>query len=339
MVVAIASARMFFNFHLNGDRAALAELLGDDMANEFLAIEDARNALRHFFPNRIAVLRLRNIGPRPIRDVTIEYEVAGAIYDTKVRTVAEGTSEPHLPFEHRLVIPRILVGQAYDFTIWYRYQSVSERVFPDKINLIQELTQGFTISNIAVGAGGRVVFKADLLKDVPAYDRLYDGDARKRDNPQRELAALINARGAEAAKAAASYNDQNLTARDLTLDALGSFPVQETQIDNIWITFQSPAQKRYCAVCVYEHPKGPYILLSSEDRDESDFVTVRTALSNAIAGEAEEDITDRSNDICSTIAVKHGFERPAVVGAFRMLEATGYRDIAVAKLHYQKSVA
>jgi hypothetical protein len=165
----IASARMFFNFNLNGDAVALGQYLGENMAAQFLAVEDARNIQSQSLPNRIAILRLRNVGRRTVRNVTIEYEVAGDVYDTKVLAVASDTNEPFLPYEYRVVIPRVLAGQSYDISIWYTYLSVNDRAFPDKINFIQELTQGFTVSNIAVETGGKVVFKPNLLKEVPAY--------------------------------------------------------------------------------------------------------------------------------------------------------------------------
>ena len=272
-----------------------------------------------------------------MRDVTIEYEVAGSVYDSKVRAVAEGASEPFLPFEHRLTIPRLLAGQAYDITVWYQYQSVDQRVFPDKINFIQELTQGFTISNIAVATGGRVVYRPGLLQAVPAYERLYDGDGRRSDNPERELATLFKAGANASAAAMKAYDEEHLTAGDLALDALAAFPVDEGQIENIWIGFQSPAAKHYRAVCVYAHPKGPYALLSSEDRDKTDFAAARTALAEALDGASEPDITDRGSDICSTVAVAAGFTRPAIVKAFDSLEATGFHDMRVERLNYRKS--
>ena len=48
----VASARMFFNVHLEGDKAALLKALGEPLAREFLAVEDARNSLRRFLPNQ-----------------------------------------------------------------------------------------------------------------------------------------------------------------------------------------------------------------------------------------------------------------------------------------------
>ncbi len=334
----IASARMFFNFHLNGDQQALADALGAPLASEFLAIEAARNRYRAYLPNRIAVLRLHNAGSRTVRDVTIEYEVAGPVYDTKVRAVSEGASEQFLPFEHRLVIPSILPGQTYDVTVWYQYQSVDERAFPDKTNFIQELTQGFTISNIAAATGARVVFRPNLLAQVPAYERLYDGDGRRRDDPERELAALFAERAKATEAAMKVYDEEHLTVRDLTLDALTDFAVEETQIDNVWVGFHSPAGRQYCAVCVYTHPKGPYVLLSSEDRDETDFRIVRTALAEALHGEPEEEITHRSDDICSTVAMPAGFTRQAIRVAFSRMTANGFGGISVQRLNYHKTV-
>lgn len=335
----VASARMFFNLHLNGDAAALARLLGAPLAGEFLEVERARRQLRAYFPNRMAILRLRNAGTRTVRDATIEYEVAGPVYDAKVRAVAETASEPFQAFEHRLVIPKLLAGQSYDVIVWYRYQPVSERVFPDKINFIQELTQGFTISNIAVGTGGRVVFKPDLLKDVPAYERLYDGNGRRSDNPDRDLAGLFKSLGETLAAGAKTYAEQHPTAQDLSLEELAAFPVEEDQIDAIWVAFQSPAAKHYRAVCVYAHPSGPYALLSSADRDRSDFALTRDALAKALVGKAEDKISDRSDDICASIAAPAGFTRAAIASAFRSLEAEGFVGAHVEKLHYRKAAA
>lgn len=333
----IANARMFFNVHLKGDKDTLVKLLGAPLAGEFLDVERERNKLRAYLPNRIAILRLRNAGPRTVRDVTIDYEVAGLIYDTKVRAVSEDASEPLQSFEHRLTIPTLMAGQAYDMTVWFLYQSVDERAFPDKINFIQELTQGFTVSNVAVATGGRVAFVPSLLKGVPAYERLYDGDGRRNDNPEGALARLFEARDAAAAAAMKTDGEKDLTARDLALDALAAFPVEESQIDSIWIGFQSPEARRYRAVCVYTHPNGPYTLLSSEDRDGADFAATRAALAEAMGGEAETDITERPDDICSTISPAAGFTRAAILRAFHDLEAAGFRNARVERMHYRKS--
>ncbi len=332
----IATARMFFNFNLEGDANALTAAIGAPLAREFLAVEAERKKQRAYLPNRIAILRVHNASKRTVRDLTIEYEVAGAIYDTKVRAVSEGANAPSLPFEHRLVIPALLAGQSYDITIWYSYLTVNERVFPDKINYIQELTQGFTISNIAAGTGTQAVFTAGLLKDVPAYERLYDGDARRSDNPERELAALFAARAKASAGSGKAHDEEHLTADDMDLDGLAAFAVAEAQIDNVWVGFKSSAGKRYRAVCVYAHPSGPYALLSSEDRDRPDFIATRTDLAEALGGQFEVNISDRSDDICSTIAVAAGFTRAAIIRAFRGIEAAGCQDVRVEKLHYHK---
>lgn len=336
LATVIASARMFFNLHLNGDAAALLEALGAPLAREFLSLEQARNELRLQLPNRIAILRIGNAGPRTARNITIDYEVAGRIYDTKLRAVAKDASEPQLPFEHRLTIPALLSGQAYDVTVWYHYQSVDERVFPDKINFIQELTQGFTISNIAAATGARVTFKPDLLREVPAYERLYDGDGRVAANPEPQLAALFKSRDSAIAASIESYEERHATAKDIALDKLCEFPVEEARITSIWVRFQSPAGKRYCAVCVYAHPSGPYVLLSSEDRERADFALVRTALARALGGEPETAITDRTDDICSTISMASGIDRPAIAKAFSELETAGFRNARVEKLNYDR---
>jgi hypothetical protein len=87
----------------------------------------------------------------------------------------------------------------------------------------------------------------------------------------------------------------------------------DTTVTSIWVRFVSKAGKAYKAVHVFQHPKGPYILLSSKDKDVDDFRSVEALLSGAYKGIPEETITDRLSDICIVIKVPSGFTQGSVV--------------------------
>ena len=237
------------------------------------------------------------------------------------------------PFEHRVVIARLLPGQTVDIVIWYQYQSLDERSFPDKINLIQELTQGLTISNATV-AQGRVVYNRKLLEKVTGYDKLYEGDARRQDNYDKEIGELMQRRSASMLKAMEESEKLRGSAEGLTLDELASLDVEDAKITAVWVDFRSPAGKGYCAVHVFEHPKGPYILLTSKDRDRADFAHTQADVATTFGGDGGDAISDRGDDICASINVEGGFTRALIAEKFAALPALGYKDVGVQVVHY-----
>ena len=59
-------------------------------------------------------------------------------------------------------------------------------MFPDKQDIIFELTQAVVITNVAL-SGGRVLFSRDLLKDFTPYELAYLGRVPKKDDYSEEL--------------------------------------------------------------------------------------------------------------------------------------------------------
>jgi hypothetical protein len=330
---AVGSARMFFNFTLEDDAAALEREIGAPLAAEFLALEKARAEQRAYFPNRVAIIRVRNTSKQDLKDMTIEFSVTAMIYDVKILAASEGVRESGWDiFENRVVIANLLPKYVLDIVIWYRYQSVDERVFPDKIDFIHDLTQGLTIINIAV-SNGKVRYKKELLEELSGYERLYAGDARPKDNYDDDLAQVFERRDKEFLEQMEEYDRKNPTLTDLSLDDLRRLDVPEARISAVWVAFRSAAGKAYSAVHVMKHVSGPYILLVSKDRDEADFKLTQTELASVCGGKAEPNITNRRDDICSEIRVAAGFTKGGIADCFTQLGKT-FKDVRVSHVHY-----
>ena len=79
----------------------------------------------------------------------------------------------------------------------------------------------------------------------------------------------------------------------------------------IWFGFTSPSGKQYRAVHVLNHPLGPYILLSSKDKDHTDFKYVEQLVAINM-DTVPERISDRGSDICNVLffrKIPDGFEK------------------------------
>lgn len=318
------------------DPKALTTLLGDQTAQGFLEIEQRRADLRQWFPNRLAIVRVRNIGRRDILNLGLELEIAGYVYDCvieadpdKVRKSAWDGDAQRVSFE------RLPSGYTAEVRLWYQYQSLSERVFPDKIDVINELTQGVKITNIA--ASRTVVrYNAALLKDLQGYERLYTGDARKKDKYDAELVAFHERAAEQMQEEMHQYEEQHGSYNDIDIAQLAALDIPDARVENVWLVFRSPANCNYTAVHVFTHSNGPYILLSSKDKDEQDLLAVRDQIVKYYAGTTEDRITDRSDDLCTTIEVDGGFTQQGIADCAATLAAAGYHDLKVSKFHYSK---
>lgn len=113
--------------------------------------------------------------------------------------------------------------------------------------------------------------------------------------------------------------------------AILPLPAEETNstVTSIWVGFVSKAGKAYKAVHVFRHPEGPYILLSSEDKDVDDFSSVGALLSDAYGGILEETITDRMSDICIVIKVPSGFTQESVVKNVETFFKNTFSEVAI----------
>ncbi len=117
----ISSARTFLLPQLEkGGKGALIAILGPTKAEQFIKTEQLREALRDDFPNRLAVVRVRNSGRSDIVNLGIELEVAGLVYDCvidadpeKVRKSNCESEAPRISFEQ---LPR---GYTAQVRLWY----------------------------------------------------------------------------------------------------------------------------------------------------------------------------------------------------------------------------
>jgi len=177
-----------------------------------------------------------------------------------------------------------------------------------------------------------VSYAEDLLADLEGYERLYLGDARKKDSYEKELAVLFKENAKKSREHWKEYDKQHLTLKNLTVDKLGKVNVDDAQVYTIWLALRSPAKREYSAVHVFTHPNGPYVLLASKDRDKADMKLVGTKFAELYEGEAEE-ISERSDDICMSVNVAHGFSQAKIAAVAADLSAAGYTELAIPQFH------
>lgn len=316
------------------DQQALLNLLGPDLLNRFVETEQTRAGLRDWFPNRLAVVRIRNAANRDVNDLGVELEIAGAVYDHKI--VADPQKVQNSSWDadaQRVTFERLPSGYTAEIRVWYLYQSVSERAFPDKIDIINELTQGIRIVNIA-GRRTEVRYNEDLVADLTGYERLYIGDARKKDDYEKEIAAFLEKSAEAMIEHIDDYNKTHPTLKNLSIAELKALDVPDNMIDSIWLALRSPAGVLFDAVHVFKHPKGPYILLSNKDLNNSEILVVQSRLATIYQGKADPEITNRIDDISTTIDVEGGFTKTGIATAAESLARDGYTDLVLSQIHY-----
>jgi hypothetical protein len=130
------------------------------------------------------------------------------------------------------------------------------------------------------------------------------------------------------------YEAQHPTIKDIGVRELGQLNLSDTQITSIWLSFRSPAGKQYTAVHVFSHPTGPYVLLSSKDRDPADIKVVAARFADVYQGKADPNVTDRLHDISLVVAVPGGFSQRTIASVASLLASEGYADLTVTAVHY-----
>ncbi len=169
-----ANLRMLLNVTLDGDEAAAREVLGDDTAEAFLALEVDRRSAQQSMPNRLLTIALKHSQDLELRDVSIDIEVVGTIYDLVV-----GTKRPFdLDHIRRLSTKRTVLrtgplsGAAVTLVrLWYHYTSVSERFDPTPAQLRAEPNDGIILRLLAAEGLGSVDTGA-LVEDQDVYEEL-----------------------------------------------------------------------------------------------------------------------------------------------------------------------
>ncbi len=127
-----------------------------------------------------------------------------------------------------------------------------------------------------------------------------------------------------------------IQANSLTIDELASSRIRDPALASVFIEFESPAGYRYEAVHIRWHPNGPYILLCGLDKDRDDFKAVENVVSETASGEARNDISDRSSDICDVIDIPFRVEFAHEKIAYLAGEYArqGFRNVRITKALY-----
>jgi len=330
----IANLRAWFNDTLHGDHRAVEEHLGAEAAATFLRIEDTRSELRRHFPNRIALARIKNAGKRDARDVTIEFDLFGELYDVAINADPDRVRRAEYDrAKKHIVIEQILPGSQVEIRLWYQYYSVENKVFPDERDFILELTQGIVINNVAVSEG-IAALNEKLMDGFSAYELLYIGAAAKKDDYSDELAKYFEEQGKRLEAHMKNYDEEHPSLKDVSSKQLAASNRPDESVNAIWVRFDSKAGMAYKAVHVFHHPEGPYILLSSTDRDREDFLRVEAALSNAYQGTAKGQISDRGDDICDIVSVANGFTQKGVAEQVDTFFQNNFDRVAIEAVHY-----
>jgi hypothetical protein len=329
----IANLRNWYYNRLGASPTALVDVVGKDAAAAFLRVEQLRSDLRDDFPNRFALLRIKNIGKVDTKDITIELDIYGALYDHAISADAEHThGATYDRAARRIVIDKMLPGYLVEIRFWYNYLPVDQRVFPDKKDIILDVTQGIVVNNIAV-SGGHAIGDRTLVEQLDAYQLMYVGSAKKEDFEQ-DMRVYQERKLAESRDWTEKREREHPTLKNVPPDTLAASSRPDDSVNAIWVSFSSASGRSYIAVHVFKHPSGPYILLSSKDKDREDFVRVRGKIEEAYNGKAEEGISDRGDDIVSTIQVQAGFTQKGVAAQVRDWFQTTFKNTSIQAVYY-----
>ena len=330
----IAKLRTSFYNTLGGDPIALSRYLGRKGTISFIQIEKSRAELRQHFPNRLALLRINNKGKRDARNVTIEFDLFGELYDTTINADPDQVRKAEYDrAKKRFVIEQILPGSQVEIRLWYRYYSVENRMFPDERDFILELTQGLVINNVVI-SDGLVALNEKLMEDFSAYESLYLGDAAKKDDYSKELTEYFKKKDKLMIEHMKKYDEEHPSFKDVSPEWLAASNRPDESVNAIWVRFTSKSGKSYKAIHVFNHPSGPYILLTSTDKEREDFARVQAALAEAYQGAPDGSISDRGDDICHTINVPGGFTQKGVAEMVNTFFRNTFDKVGIEAVHY-----
>jgi len=123
--------------------------------------------------------------------------------------------------------------------------------------------------------------------------------------------------------------------------------VSNRKVNAIWVTFRTLRLKNYAAVHVFsqQYHFFPYILLSSEDKDEEDFRKVYTKLALKYRGYPSLfeyfGISDRGKDICQIVHLLHfPFSVAITQGSIANLVENFYKQnfsrVSISAVHFSE---
>jgi len=153
------------------NEAELAKALGEATHQAFLDLEKSRAAVKQRMPNRYFTLALRQSQGLAIRDVAIDIQIIGEVYDITVngkRPLDRDALEAMSLGRKMLHIGEIPGAAVSTVRIWHNYIAVAERWDPKPIHFRAEPFQGMLIRSI--GAEGLSLRRAsDLIPDERPY--------------------------------------------------------------------------------------------------------------------------------------------------------------------------
>jgi hypothetical protein len=152
-----------------GNYAGIDALIGQHTAEAMQVLENQRKKLSETLPNRMLILRVQNLQNEDVKNFTAEFKVGGIVYDVTLN--AEGEQARSLewsPNRQTIDIPTLRPGYTADIQVWYYRLPLSERVFPDAMDLEWEKTEGIIVQNLSI-SGGYVRRLPSLLEAFQAY--------------------------------------------------------------------------------------------------------------------------------------------------------------------------
>jgi hypothetical protein len=166
--------RMEFNVNMDGDTDKLSTLLGERESEEFIRLEKQWNSYSQRMPNRLLTLIFRHSHGLQIRNVLIDIEIAGTVYDVLLNGVRpmERNLIEKMTNHRTLINTSAIEGNSTSiFRIWYHYISLAERWDPKPIHIKAEPTQGVLLYKL--GAEGlENVLNQDMYHEDGVYREL-----------------------------------------------------------------------------------------------------------------------------------------------------------------------
>jgi hypothetical protein len=110
----------------------------------------------------------------------------------------------------------------------------------------------------------------------------------------------------------------------------------DAELYAVWVTFTSKAGRSYTAVHV-PRQGDPYILLTSSNKDQSDFRYVAQILEKEYRGTGQDAVTDRGDDISMVISVPGGFTQKGIAAEVEQFFRTVFSNVNISKVYYEDS--
>lgn len=161
-----------FTVELGRDAPRLRKALGGKASKEFLELEKARAALGSKMPNRFFKLALRQSQGLELKDVAIDIQIIGTVYDVTVNNVRpiDRDSIEGMTIQRTMLHTGPLPGNTTTLIrIWYHFVPVSARWDPKPIHVKADPTQGMLLYGMAA-EGIAATYSPNLIPVEDVYN-------------------------------------------------------------------------------------------------------------------------------------------------------------------------